>query len=67
VIALPGGVDKHPESITVKGLADWRCRGDLKAGNLDVPAMAAKASAEARRLKRKSPSHPPNPLRFMFS
>nr|WP_246563875.1 hypothetical protein [Bradyrhizobium liaoningense] len=47
VISLSGEMDKHPKNVAVKGLADWRCRYDLKTGTFDVPAMFAKANAEA--------------------
>jgi hypothetical protein len=49
VISLSGEMDKHPKNVAVKGLADWRCRYDLKTGTFDVPAMFAKANAEALR------------------
>jgi hypothetical protein len=49
VISLSGAMDKHPKSIAVKGLADWRCRYDLKTGTFDVPAIFAKTNAEALR------------------
>jgi len=49
VISLSGEMDKHPKNVAVKGLADWRCRYDLKTGTFDMPAMFAKANAEALR------------------
>jgi hypothetical protein len=49
VISLSGEMDKHPKNVAVKGLADWRCRYDLKTGTFDVPAMFAKTNAEALR------------------
>ena len=49
VISLSGEMDKHPKNVAVKGLADWRCRYDLKSGTFDVPAMFAKTNAEALR------------------
>ncbi|MBR0961896.1 hypothetical protein [Bradyrhizobium japonicum] len=49
VISLSGEMDKHPKNVAVKGLADWRCRYDLKTGTFDVPAMFAKRNAEALR------------------
>jgi len=49
VISLSGEMDKHPKTIAVKGLANWRCRYDLKTGTFDVPAMFAKGNAEALR------------------
>ncbi|MCP3396059.1 hypothetical protein [Bradyrhizobium sp. CCGB20] len=49
VISLSGEMDKHPKNVAVKGLADWRCRYDLKTGTFDVPAMFAKGNAEALR------------------
>jgi len=49
VISLSGEMDKHPKNVAMKGLADWRCRYDLKTGTFDVPAMFAKANAEALR------------------
>ncbi|MBR0779387.1 hypothetical protein JQ625_31600 [Bradyrhizobium diazoefficiens] len=47
VISLSGEFDKHPKNVALKGLGDWRCRYDLKTGKFDVPAMFAKANAEA--------------------
>ncbi|MVT76497.1 hypothetical protein [Bradyrhizobium cajani] len=47
VISLSCEMDKHPKNVAVKGLADWRCRYDLKSGTFDMPAMFAKANAEA--------------------
>lgn len=47
VISLSGEMDKHPKTIAVKGLADWRCRYDLTTGTFDVPALFAKTNAEA--------------------
>jgi hypothetical protein len=47
VISLSGEFDKHPKNVAMKGLGDWRCRYDLKTGRFDVPAMFAKANAEA--------------------
>jgi hypothetical protein len=47
VISLSGEMDKHPKNVAVKGLADWRCRYDLKTGTFDVPEMFAKGNAEA--------------------
>ncbi|MBR0742149.1 hypothetical protein JQ581_34950 [Bradyrhizobium liaoningense] len=47
VISLSGEMDKHPRTVAVKGLAGWRCRYDLQTGTFDVPAMFAKANAEA--------------------
>jgi hypothetical protein len=47
VISLSGEMDKHPKNVAVKGLADWKCRYDLKTGTFDVPAPFAKANAEA--------------------
>jgi len=47
VISLSGEMDKHPKNVAVKGLADWRCRYDLKTGKFDVPEMFAKGNAEA--------------------
>lgn len=47
VISLSGEMDKHPKTVAVKGLADWRCRYDLKTGKFDVPAMFARGNAEA--------------------
>jgi hypothetical protein len=47
VISLSGAMDKHPKNVAVKGLADWRCRYDLKTGSFDVPAVFAKTNAEA--------------------
>lgn len=31
----------------MRGLADWKCRYDLKTGKLDVPEMFAKENAKA--------------------
>jgi hypothetical protein len=31
----------------MKGLGGWRCRYDLETGKFDVPAMFAKANADA--------------------
>lgn len=47
LISLSGEMDKHPKNVAVKGLADWKCRYDLKTGKFDVPAMFAKGNAEA--------------------
>lgn len=47
VISLSGAMDKHPKNVAVKGLADWKCRYDLKTGTFDVPQMFAKGNAEA--------------------
>jgi hypothetical protein len=47
VISLSGEMDKHPKNVAVKGLADWKCRYDLKTGKFDVPAMFARENAEA--------------------
>lgn len=47
VVSLSGAFDKHPKGVRVKGLGDWRCRYDLKTGTFDVPAVFAKANAEA--------------------
>jgi hypothetical protein len=47
VISLSGEFDKHPKNVAMKGLADWRCRYDLRNGKFDVPTMFAKANAEA--------------------
>lgn len=47
VISLSGQMDKHPKNVAVKGLADWKCRYDLKTGKFDTPAMFAKENAEA--------------------
>lgn len=47
VISLSGEMDKHSKKVAVKGLADWRCRYDLKTGTLDVPPIFAKGNAEA--------------------
>ncbi|MBR0975622.1 hypothetical protein [Bradyrhizobium japonicum] len=47
VISLSGEMDKHPKNVAVKGLADWKCRYDLKTGTFDVPAMFAKTNADA--------------------
>ncbi|MGY4628753.1 hypothetical protein ACVWY3_006509 [Bradyrhizobium sp. USDA 4486] len=47
LISLSGEMDKHPKNVAVKGLADWKCRYDLKTGKFDVPAMFAKSNAEA--------------------
>lgn len=47
LISLSGEMDKHPKHVAVKGLADWKCRYDLKTGKFDVPAMFAKENAEA--------------------
>ncbi|WP_439403526.1 hypothetical protein ACNJYA_02420 [Bradyrhizobium sp. DASA03068] len=49
LISLSGEMDKHPKNVAVKGLADWKCRYDLKTGKFDVPAMFAKGNAEALR------------------
>jgi hypothetical protein len=49
LISLSGEMDKHPKNVAVKGLADWRCRYDLKTGTFDVPAMFTTANAEALR------------------
>ncbi|WP_409997245.1 hypothetical protein [Bradyrhizobium cosmicum] len=49
VISLSGAMDKHPKNVAVKGLADWRCRYDLRTGTFDVPALFAKGNAEALR------------------
>ncbi len=49
LISLSGEMDKHPKNVAVKGLADWRCRYDLKTGKFDVPIMFAKQNAEALR------------------
>jgi len=49
VISLSGEMDKHPKNVAVKGLANWRCRYDLKTGTFDVPKMFAKDNAEALR------------------
>jgi hypothetical protein len=48
-LVISGEMDKHPKNVAVKGLADWRCRYDLKTGTFDVPAMFAKTNAEALR------------------
>jgi len=47
LISLSGEMDKHPKNVAVKGLADWKCRYDLKTGKFDVPAMFAKGNVEA--------------------
>lgn len=47
LISLSGEMDKHPKNVAVKGLADWKCRYDLKTGKFDVPKMFAKGNAEA--------------------
>ena len=47
VISLSGAMDKHPKNVAVKGLADWKCRYDLKTGQFDVPQIFAKGNAEA--------------------
>ncbi len=47
VISLSGEMDKHPKNVAVKGLADWKCRYDLKTGTFDVPKMFAKGNTEA--------------------
>ena len=47
VISLAGEYDKHPKNVAVKGLADWKCRYDLKTGKFETPAMFAKENAEA--------------------
>ncbi|MBB4398318.1 hypothetical protein [Bradyrhizobium sp. ERR14] len=47
LISLSGEMDKHPKNVAVKGLADWKCRYDLKTGQFDVPKMFAKGNAEA--------------------
>ncbi|MBH5372728.1 hypothetical protein [Bradyrhizobium glycinis] len=47
LISLSGEMDKHPKNVAVKGLADWRCRYDLKTGKFDVPKMFAKGNTEA--------------------
>lgn len=31
----------------MKGLADWKCRYDLKTGKFDVPEMFARENTEA--------------------
>lgn len=49
VISLSGAFDKHPKGVYLKGLGDWRCRYDLKTGTFDVPAVFAKANAQALR------------------
>lgn len=49
LISLSGEMDKHPKNVAVKGLADWKCRYDLKTGKFDVPAMFLKGNAEALR------------------
>ena len=49
LISLSGEMDKKPNNVAVKGLANWRCRYDLKTGRFDVPAMFAKGNAEALR------------------
>lgn len=47
LISLSGEMDKHPKNVAVKGLADWKCRYDLKTGKFDVPAMFDKENAKA--------------------
>ncbi|WP_027577490.1 hypothetical protein [Bradyrhizobium sp. WSM1743] len=47
LISLSGEMDKHPKNVAVKGLADWKCRYDLKTGKFDVPRIFAKSNAEA--------------------
>ncbi|WP_245453839.1 hypothetical protein [Bradyrhizobium sp. AC87j1] len=47
LISLSGEMDKHPKNVAVKGLADWKCRYDLKTGKFDVPKMFAKGNVEA--------------------
>jgi len=47
LISLSGEMDKHPKNVAVKGLADWKCRYDLKTGKFDIPKMFAKGNAEA--------------------
>lgn len=47
LISLSGQMDKHPKNVAVKGLADWKCRYDLKTGKFDIPEMFAKENAEA--------------------
>ena len=47
LISLSGEMGKHPKNVAVKGLADWKCRYDLKTGTFDVPKMFAKGNAEA--------------------
>ncbi len=51
LISLSGEMDKHPRDVAVKGLADWKCRYDLKTGKFDVPKIFARGNAAA--LKRK--------------
>ncbi|MFT4116746.1 hypothetical protein [Bradyrhizobium sp.] len=47
VISLSGELDRHPKNVMTKGLGDWRCRYDLTTGTFDVPAVFAKANAQA--------------------
>ncbi|WP_025032766.1 hypothetical protein [Bradyrhizobium sp. DOA9] len=49
LISLSGEMDEHPKNVAVKGLANWRCRYDLKTGQFDVPEMFAKGNAAALR------------------
>ena len=47
LISHAGEYAKHPKNTVMKGLGGWQCRYDLTTGTFDVPAIFAKANAEA--------------------